>query len=327
MLNTKVIVTQPIHEKGMVILKNFVKDVVVAPDSSIETIGKYLDESVEGVIVRYNPFTKELMDKAPNLKVIGRHGIGLETVDVDYATKKGIMVVNTPAAATVSVAEHTVAMILALAKRLLISDLELRKGNYYIKSNLGCTDIENKWLGIIGMGKIGLMVAKQCKYGFGMNIIAFDPFMDKNLAAEMEIQLVDSMEKIFEKSDFVTLHIPLTAETFHMIGEKELKKMKKSAFLINCGRGGLVNEKDLIKALTDGEIAGAGLDVLEEEPPAQDNPLLKMRQVVLSPHSASLTEESKIKMAVGAAEQVIRVLKGEEPEFLVNPDAKKAPRA
>ncbi len=322
MINTKIIVTQTIHDEGMAVLNESIKDVIVTPDSEIETISKYLDDTVEGVIVRYNKFPKELIDKAPNLKVISRHGIGVEIIDVEYATEKGIAVVNTPNAATISVAEHTVSMILALAKKLLISDRELRNGNYSIKSNLGCIDIENKHLGIVGMGKIGLEVAKRCKYGFGMNVNVYDPYMDKAVAKDMGIVIYDDLYELLAKGDFITLHAPLVPETLHMISEKELKTMKKSAYLINCGRGGLVSEKDLIKALESGEIAGAGLDVFEEEPPDTDNPLLKMKQVILSPHSASLTEESKIKMAVGAAKQAIQVIKGEEPEFLVNPGCK-----
>ncbi len=319
-LNTKVVVTQPIHDEGMKLLYDSIEEVVVAPDDSIETVGKLLDESVEGVVVRYNRFPKELIDKAPNLKVIARHGIGVELIDVKYATKKGIYVVNTHTASTISVAEHTVTLMLALAKNILNADSELRRGNYAIKNKLGCTDLENKTLGIIGAGKIGLEVAKKCKYGFNMNVIAYDPYINIEKAKEIGIKVVDTLDELLENADYVSLHVPLTEKTKYMIGVKELKKMKKTAFLINCGRGALVKEDDLIKALENGDIAGAGIDVFEKEPPEKDNPLFKMKQVVVTPHSASLTVESMIKMAVGAAEQVVQVLKGEKPKYIVNKD-------
>ncbi len=319
-LNTKVVVTQPIHDEGMKLLYDSIEEVVVAPDDSIETVGKLLDESVEGVVVRYNRFPKELIDKAPNLKVIARHGIGVELIDVKYATKEGIYVVNTPTASTISVAEHTVTLMLALAKNILNADSELRRGNYAIKNKLGCTDLENKTLGIIGAGKIGLEVAKKCKYGFNMNVIAYDPYINIEKAKEIGIKVVDTLDELLENADYVSLHVPLTEKTKYMIGVKELKKMKKTAFLINCGRGALVKEDDLIKALENGDIAGAGIDVFEKEPPEKDNPLFKMKQVVVTPHSASLTVESMIKMAVGAAEQVVQVLKGEKPKYIVNKD-------
>jgi D-3-phosphoglycerate dehydrogenase len=322
-INTKVVVTQPIHEEGMRILNSAVEEVVVAPDDSLETIARLLDDGVEGVVVRYNPFPKELIDKAPNLKVIARHGIGVELIDVKYATEKGIYVVNTPMAATVSVAEHTIALMIALAKKLLKSDSAVRNDNYSVKSKLGCTDLAHKTLGIVGAGKIGIEVAKKCKLGFDMDVIAFDPYVNKEIAEKLGIEVVDALEDLLERADYVSLHVPLSKETKHMLSIKEFKKMKKTAFLINCGRGALVNEEDLITALSSGEIAGAGLDVFEKEPPEKDNPLLKMEQVVLTPHSASLTYESMVRMATGAASQLVQVLKGEKPEFIVNKELSK----
>lgn len=317
-INAKVVVTQPIHNEGMKMLNENIENVVVAPDTSIETIGKLLDENVKGVVVRYNPFPRDLIDKAPNLKVIARHGIGVELIDVDYATKKGIYVVNTPAAATKSVAEHTVILMGALAKKLMIADDAVRNGKYSMKSKLGCTDLENKTVGIIGAGKIGLEVAKKCKFGFDMKTLAYDPYLDDEVARENHIEKVSTLDELLGRSDYVSLHVPLTKQTKHMIGMNELRRMKKSAFLINCGRGALVNEEDLIEALKNGYIAGAALDVLEKEPPDEENPLMKMDNVVLTPHSASLTYESMVKMAIGAAQQLLQVLRGETPQFIVN---------
>lgn len=319
-LKKKVIIVQPIHEKGLELLKESVEEVIVSPDDSVETVKKLLDETVEGVIVRYNPFPRELMEKAPNLKVIGRHGIGVELIDLNTATEKGVVVVNTPEAATNSVAEHAVTLMLCLAKNILFADEESRKANYAVKNKILCTDLEGKILGIIGIGKIGLEVAKKCMNGFNMKVLAYDPFADKRKVEKLGISLLDDINIVLKEADFVSLHLPLTKDTKYSIGENEFKKMKRTAFLINCARGAVVNERELLKALKEGEIAGAGLDVVEKEPPDKDNPLLKLDNVVLTPHSASLTVESKIKMAVTAVEEVVKVLKGDKSKYLVNPE-------
>ncbi|MDN5300914.1 MAG: D-3-phosphoglycerate dehydrogenase / 2-oxoglutarate reductase [Thermoanaerobacteraceae bacterium] len=319
-LKTKVVVTQPIHEKGMKLLVDSVEEVVVAKDSNIETIAGLLDEKAEGVIVRYNPFPRELIEKAPNLKVIARHGIGTELIDLEAATEHNIAVVNTPNAATVSVAEHAVTLMLCLAKNIFYADSELRKGNYAVKDKYLSYELEGKTVGIVGLGKIGMEVAKKCKYGFGMKVIGYDPYVNKEKAQEIGVELFNNIDEVLESSDFVSLHLPLTESTKHIINEEKLRKMKKSAYLINCARGAIVDEKALIKALQEGSIAGAGLDVFEKEPPELDNPLFKMNNVIVTPHSSSLTEDGKIKMAVYAVEGLLQVLKGEKPTYLVNTD-------
>ncbi|MGE5614644.1 MAG: hydroxyacid dehydrogenase [Bacillota bacterium] len=316
-LNTKVLLTQPIHEKGMELLESAVEKVIVAPDSRIETISSLLDEEVTGVIVRYNVFNRELMDKAPNLKVIARHGIGVELIDLEAATERGIKVVNTPDAATVSVAEHVVMMILALTKKIIFANKELKKGNYAVKDAYMPDDVEGKTLGLVGFGKIGREVAKRC-IGLGMKVIAYDPYTSQEVFDNMGVTKVDVMETLIAQSDFVSLHTPLTPQTRHLIGEKQLKMMKKSAYLINCARGAVVDEAALIDCLQKKVIAGAGLDVFEKEPPDADNPLFSMDNVIVTPHSSSLTVNGKIKMAVGAVEQLLKVLRGETPDYLVN---------
>lgn len=316
-LKTKVLVTQPIHAKGMELLEKEVETVLRAPDDSIETIASLLDDEVTGVIVRYNVFNRELMEKAPNLKVIARHGIGVDLIDVEAATERGIKVVNTPDAATVSVAEHVVMMILVLAKKMVYADRELKRGNYSVKDIYTPDDAEGKTLGLVGFGKIGREVAKRC-IGLGMEVIAFDPYTNQAAFDSMGVKKVDTVESLLERSDFVSLHTPLTPQTHHLIGEAQFKMMKKTAFLINCSRGQVVDEEALIKSLRQKEIAGAGLDVFEKEPPEADNPLFTMDNVIVTPHSSSLTVNGKIKMAVGAVEQLLKVLRGEEPDYLVN---------
>ncbi len=316
-LKTKVLVTQPIHKMGMELLENAVETVIIAPDHKIETIASLLDEEVTGVVVRYNVFNRELMEKAPNLKVIARHGIGVELIDLQAATERGIMVVNTPDAATVSVAEHVVMMILALAKKMIFADREMKKGNYSVKDRYMPDDVEGKTLGLIGFGKIGREVAKR-SIGLGMRVTAFDPYMSQAAFDSMGVEKADSMESLLQRSDFVSLHTPLTPQTNHLLGEEQFKMMKESAYLINCSRGQVVDEAALIDCLQKKIIAGAGLDVFEKEPPEADNPLFGMDNVIVTPHSSSLTVNGTIKMAVGAAEQLLKVLSGEAPDYLVN---------
>jgi len=316
-LKTKVLVTQPIHKKGMELLENAVEKVIAAPNDRLETIASLLDKEVTGVIVRYNLFNRELMEKAPNLKVIARHGIGVDLIDMEAATEHGIMVVNTPDAATVSVAEHVVMLILALSKKMIFADRELKKGNYSVKDKYMPDDVEGKTLGLIGFGKIGKEVAKRC-IGLGMDVIAYDPYTNQAAFDSMGVEKAASMESLLEQSDFVSLHTPLSPQTHHLLGEAQFKLMKESAYLINCSRGQVVDEAALIGSLQKKIIAGAGLDVFEKEPPEADNPLFCMDNVIATPHSSSLTVNGKIKMAVGAAEQLLKVLRGEAPDYLVN---------
>lgn len=316
-IKTKVLVTQPIHDIGMRLLEEAVEEVILAPNDKIETLISLLDDKVEGVIVRYNVFNRELIENAPNLRVIARHGIGVELIDLKAATEHGVMVVNTPNAATVSVAEHVVMMAMVLAKKLFIADAALRVGNYGIKDKYIPDDMEEKVIGLAGLGRIGQEVAKRC-LGLSMKVVAFDPYMKPEVAEKMGVTMIGTLEELLAVSDFVSLHTPLTAATHHMIGEKELALMKSSAYLINCSRGEVVDELALIKALEDKVIAGAGLDVFEKEPPAADNPLFKMNNVVVTPHSSSLTRNGKVKMATGAVEQILKVLDGKVPDYLVN---------
>ncbi|MCM1567342.1 MAG: hydroxyacid dehydrogenase [Dehalobacter sp.] len=321
-IKTKVLLTQPIHEKAMQLLSDNVEEVLLAPDCEISTLAGLLDEKVEGVIVRYNVFNRELIEKAPNLKVIARHGIGVELIDLKAATEYGVMVVNTLDAATVSVAEHVVLMALMLSKKILTADTAIRQGNYAIKDKYQPDDVEGKTLGLVGLGRIGQEVARRCR-GLDMQVKAYDPYLKAERAESIGVSMVSTLEELLRTADIVSLHTPLTEDTRHMIGEQQLNQMKPGAFLINCSRGAVVDEAALIKALECKRIAGAGLDVFEQEPPAKDNPLFSMENVVVSPHSSSLTQNGKVKMAMGAAEQLLQVLRGEVPAHIVNKEVLK----
>lgn len=321
-LQTKVLVTQPIHAEGMRVLNENIETVIVAENDKPETLLALLDDQVEGVVVRYNVFNREMIEKAKNLKVIARHGIGVELIDLTAATENGVIVVNTPDAATASVAEHVLAMAIILGRKMFVAHKALCQGNYAIKNSYGPDDVEGKMIGFIGLGRIGSAAAKRC-LGVGMRVMAYDPYLPPQVAADMGITLCTTLEEVLQCADFVSLHTPLTPETEGMIGAEQLAMMKPTAYLINCSRGKVVDEPALIAALKAGQIAGAGLDVFAEEPPQPDNELLSMENVVVTPHSSSLTMNGKIKMAVGAAEQLVEVLRGGVPQYIVNKDVLK----
>ncbi|MBC7319116.1 hydroxyacid dehydrogenase [bacterium] len=312
----KVLIVQPIHESGINLLKSAGFEVVYASSSDPKVVAKEI-KGIDGVIVRAAPFTSEIIEQADALKVISRHGVGVDNIDIESASKKGILVLNTPGVNDVSVAEHTIAIILALSKRIKDIDNAVRVGNFNIREEYSIIDIDGKTLGIIGFGRIGSLVAKKCKNAFNMRILVYDPYVDKERVKEVDGELVD-LETLLRESDFVTIHAPLNDETRGLIGERELRMMKSSAFIINMARGPIWDENAVARALSEGWIRGAGTDVFEEEPPDKDNPLLKLNNIILSPHMAALTKECVIRMAVGSAQGVIDVLTGKKPKSIVN---------
>ena len=261
------------------------------------------------------------MDRAgPTLKVIARAGIGVDNVDIPAATERGILVVNTPDAPTESTAEHAVALLLALAKRVVAGDMHLR-GAEIPRAALKGTEVRGRILGIVGFGRIGRRVAEICGQGLKMQVLAYDPYVARERAAEMGVEMVDRLETLLARADFVTLHTALTPETRGLIGERELRLMKRGAYLINVSRGPVVDEAALIRVLEEGHLAGAALDVFDPEPPAPENPLLHMRNVVVTPHIGSFTDLGVKALSEGAVTQVLQVLRGERPPFLLNPEA------
>ncbi|MBW6484800.1 MAG: hydroxyacid dehydrogenase [Syntrophobacterales bacterium] len=320
-MKKKILIVQAIHEQGVQVFDDRF-DVHVASDPSVATVIKEI-AGVEGVIVRMAPFTREIIEAADSLKVIGRHGVGLDNIDIPAATARGIVVANTPNANSTSVAEHTVTAIGALAKRVVVYDRATREGNWEVRNSYKAVDLDGKTLGVVGIGRIGSLVAHRAAAAYNMRVVAYDPYILPERAAELGISMCATVEEVFRQGDVVTLHTPLTDETRGMVNVARLALMKDTAFLINFSRGEVVDEKALYAALKTGKIAGAALDVFDPEPPLGNNPLFTLENVLLSPHSAALTEECVIRMATGAAEAVVDVLSGRRPQFAVNPDVNK----
>jgi len=269
-----------------------------------------------------------LKESQPKLRIVAQYAVGFDNIDLECATKYGVYVTNTPGVLTEAVADFTWGLILAITRRIVEADAFVRSGEWYSKKTgwhplmmLGF-EVNGKTLGIIGMGRIGRAVAERAK-GFKMKILYYDayrlpPEMEEKLGAEYA-----PLETLLKESDIVSIHVPLTKETYHLISEKELKMMKPTAYLINTARGKVVDTEALVKALKEKWIAGAALDVFEEEPLPPDHPLTKLDNVVLAPHAASATTETRTKMAMLVAENLIAFLKGEVPPTLVNKDVVK----
>ena len=317
-MKKKILIVQPIHERGVQVFDDRF-EVRVASDPSVATVIREI-KGVEGVVVRTAPFTREIIEAADALKVIGRHGVGVDNIDVKAATEKGIVVVNTPNANATSVAEHTLTAIGALAKQMTVYNREMRVGKWEIRNTYRAVDLDGKTLGLVGVGRIGSMVARRAAAAFNMKVIAFDPYITPEKGREMGVTLVSTSDDIFRQADVVSLHTPLTPETRGFVNAARLRLMKPTAFLINFSRGEVVDEKALYEALKTGVIAGAAIDVYDPEPPLKDNPLFELDNIILSPHSAALTQECVIRMATGAAEGVVDVLTGRRPQFVVNPE-------
>lgn len=261
------------------------------------------------------------MDRAgASLKVIARPGIGVDNIDIPAATERKILVVNTPDAPTESTAEHAVALLLALAKRVVAGDMSLH-GTDVPRDGLLGTEVRGRVLGLVGLGRIGRRVAEICGQGLGMKVIAYDPYVDQTLVAGLPAEIVADLPTLLARADFVSLHTALTAETRHLVDAETLRQMKPGAYLINASRGPVVDERALVQVLAEGHLAGAALDVFDPEPPSPDNPLLRMPNVVATPHVASYTDRGTQAMYEGTVDQVLQVLRGERPPNLLNPEA------
>ena len=309
----KVLLSQAINPAGMKVLEGKVELVILA-DTTVETIKKMVID-VEGIILRTNiKVTREIMEAAPSLKIISRTGAGVDNVEVAAATEKGILVCDTPGVNSNSVAEQTLAILLGLAKQLKIMDKAVSEGNWKIRSTGKAVDVDGKTLGLIGIGRIGSLVAHKCRQAFNMKVIAYDPYVKQ---AE-GIELYSSLDQVFQEADFISIHVPYVEQTHHLVNAKLLNLMKPDAYLINTSRGPLVDEKALIEVLEKGSIAGAGLDVFEKEPPSLDNPLLRLNNVILTPHSSALSRECEMKVHITAAQAVVDFLEGRQPKYIYN---------
>ncbi len=257
-----------------------------------------------------------MLDMAPRLKAVAKMGVGLDTVDIKAASNHNAIVFNTPGANNQAVADHTFGLILSLARKIVFCDQSLRDNRWEHTKIMGI-EIWQKTLGLIGLGAIGRCVALRAK-GFQMKVVAYDPFWPEEFADEHGIEKMQ-IDDLLKVSDIVSLHLPLTEENRGMINEKTLQSMKPTALLINAARGEIVKEKDLYNALKDSVIAGAGLDVFENEPPT-NSPLLKLDNVVMTPHIASFTHDAMNNMCTGIANQLIEYAKGNKPAHIVNPE-------
>lgn len=283
----------------------------LSPQELAEVIGDY-----EGLIVRSSAkATAEVIAAGDKLKVIGRAGVGVDNIDLQAASERGIVVMNTPGANSVATAEHTMALLLSLCRHVPEAAASLRAGRWDRKLYKG-VEMRRKTIGIVGLGRIGRRVARRCR-SFGMEVICFDPYLSDDRAHEMHIERV-SMDELLERSDFITLHAALTPSTRGLIGEEAIAKMKPGVRIVNAARGALIDEDALIKALQEGKVAGAALDVLTQEPVDPDNPLLQMSNVVVTPHLAASTEEAQREVGMLVACQVIDALHGVDFRNAVN---------
>lgn len=302
----KVLISDPLAEEGLKVLEKrkiaFDCKSKVSPEELKKIIGDY-----DALIIRSGTkATADIIASADKLKVIGRAGVGVDNVDIEAASLKGIVVMNTPGGNTISTAEHTVSMLLALNRNIPQANASMKSGAWDRKS-FSSRELAGKCLGIIGLGRIGIEVAKRAQ-AFRMKIVAHDPFLSPKKAQQLDIELVE-VDDMFGKIDFLTVHTPLTAQTKHMISTKQFAQMKKGVKILNCARGGIVDEAALLKAIEDGIVAGAALDVFESEPP-KDSPLVAMDCVIATPHLGASTAEAQINVAVEIAEQVADVLEG-----------------
>lgn len=309
----KVLIADQINEKGIDELKDIAEVIVqtdITKEELIDVIGDF-----DAVVVRSRTkVTRDVIEAASKLKIIARAGVGVDNVDVDAATEKGIMVVNAPESTSITVAEHTMGIILSLARKISIADKSVKDGKWD-KSKFMGSELAGKTLGVMGMGRIGSQVATRCK-AFSMEILVNDPYITEETASKLGATIVDK-ETLFKNSDVISIHVPLTPETKHSISEREFAIMKENAFIINCARGGIINEEDLYGALSNGKIGGAGLDVFEKEPP-QDNPLLNLENLVATPHIGASTREAQRDAAIIVAREIKKVLNGESPHNVIN---------
>jgi len=287
------------------------------PKLSKDELLKIIPEYDAVVVRSATQMTNEIISAAKNLKVIGRAGVGVDNIDADAATRKGILVMNTPGGNTISTAEHTMSLLLSLARKIPQANASLQRNEWERKKFLG-TELQGKTIGVVGLGKVGREVAKRAQ-AFEMNVIGFDPVLAPDVATKMKIEFV-SLEEIYRRADFITLHTPLNDETKNLLNKETLKKCKQGVRIINCARGGLVNENDLLQSLETGSVAGAALDVFENEPP-KDSPLLKHPNIIATPHLGASTEEAQEKVALQIAEQIADYLLERGISGAINGDA------
>lgn len=312
----KVLIPQDITGPGKGLLRDHGYEVVIGTGADPATLIREAADC-DAILARTARFDREVIDAAPRLRVIGRHGIGVDNIDVLYCEQNGIYVTYAPLSNSASVAEHTLFLMLSCARNAKSVDRAFRAGDYEVRNRLPGVDLEGKTLGIIGMGRIGRLVAQKASAALGMKVLGTVHHAPAESFPPV-VEAVSGREELFRRADVVSLHVPATPETRGSVGMAEFRLMKPGAFFINTARGEIVVEEDLVAALQDGLFRGAGLDVFAEEPPAPDHPLLAMDQVIVTPHNAALTQEAMDRMGLHAAMGIVDVLEGREPQWPVN---------
>lgn len=310
----KVFLTEHIHEDAVAYLK---ENFAVVQGTSIQE--EEIIRQAQGcaaLLIRSAKITRKIMDALDTLRVVAKHGMGVDNIDVDYATEKGILVVNAPYSNLNAVAEHILMLLLCASKRTIRMDKLTRQGQFAQRNTYKTVELKGSTVGIIGVGKISRLVIKKLA-GFETNILASDPYVTQADVADLPVRMVSS-EEVYRTSDFVIVHTSLFPSTYHLVGAEQFAMMKPSAYIINASRGPVIDEQAMIAALQSGQIAGAGLDVFEQEPPAADNPLFAMEEVVLSPHNAALCDGALRAMAMDSAQGITEYLTGKPVSYPVN---------
>lgn len=309
---------QPIHKSGIELLEKAGLEVHQASAATMDVVAREIAPAV-AAITRNAGLNRTAMEAATSLKVLGNHGIGVDPVDVGYATDIGLPIVFTPYGNVESVAEHTITQMLAIAKRVREADEAVRVGNYDYRYSRQFCELNGKTLAIIGFGRTGRRTAEIAKGGFSMKVVAYDPYVDAGTLLALGMEKADDLDALLARADVVSLHLQLTPETRGLMTRKRLFAMKKGAMLVNTARGALIDAEALVEALESGHLRGAAMDVFEKEPLPLDHPYAKAKGLVLSPHIAGATDECLERTAVQTATQVLDVLAGRRPDHLVNP--------
>lgn len=312
-----VFIPEPIAARGLDLLKSECQ--CLTPWDGDAQLDPEAASQAEAVIVRLFQVDAQFIEQSPDLKVIAKHGVGVDNIDLEAANAHGIPVVYTPTANANAVAEHTLALMLALSRWIVPASAAIHDGRFSERGKFQGVELAGKTLGVIGLGRVGVRVAQMAANGLGMEVLAYDPFVDAARYAGPAI-LADSLEAVLRASDFLTLHVALSPETRHLINERTLLWLKADCRLINTSRGAVVDEVALLQALVEGRLAGAALDVFEEEPLPPDHPLVSAPHVLLTPHISSSTQESLDRMSLHAAQGVLDVLNGRRPEFIFSAD-------
>ncbi|MCI9564836.1 MAG: hydroxyacid dehydrogenase [Eubacterium sp.] len=310
----KVLIPQEVSVKAINYLEANDCECICLHDCSVENMCKYVGDC-DAILARTADFNQVVLEKGIKLKIVARHGAGLDNIDLDYAREKGIVITNTPGANSNSVAEHTIALMLACAKNIPYFDKITREGDWVKRDTEKTIDVSGKTLGLIGFGRISGLVAKKAALGFDMNVLVYRTHRDTPLPEY--IQEAENMEEVLSQSDFVSFHMPLRPDTENIINKETLGLMKESAYFINMARGGNVDEDALYDILKSHKIAGAAIDVFKMEPPGADNKLFELDNLIVSPHNAAHSYDSMDRMAYNAATEIIKVLNGKKPQWQV----------